>query len=419
MTRPILVSSFGYFLIACSGSSPPSTGPGAAPGAKTGGATKSDVSGAGGAPATGPGKTTKGTPKGETSGGVASADFTCVPGVAQTVVTDCGYPYSSANALTNVAFNESEVLRAIVPSSTTNGGVVRLFYNDEHALTLGVRQLVTVSASGSSTSNFTVSEMSTVPGSIMSPAVGAMDSSGLDPSNRPMWPALYLTDVTGTPTARSGDWQLGGKGRAPDAVFGTWKSAVRTVDNTASPAKVTITPDPDPAKNNCTLPGGDSVPGWLTVNEGYGAEVRWNVSFTPGHSYRIQVLVHDGDQNKVGGDSGEGCIQFCAGGTVCAPGTEEYLTAEGAIDCKPVGGSPDAGIAKKDTGTACAPGTVDYLTSEGSPTCVNVPGTNTPCGPGTASYLTSEGAICLPIPTNGTCPKGYRLDPSSEGSICI
>ena len=44
------------------------------------------------------------------------------------------------------------------------------------------------------------------------------------------------------------------------------------------------------------------------ANEGFGAEARWNVHLVAGHSYRLQVLVHDGDQNKTGGDVG----QFCA-----------------------------------------------------------------------------------------------------------
>jgi hypothetical protein len=47
-------------------------------------------------------------------------------------------------------------------------------------------------------------------------------------------------------------------------------------------------------------------------NEGYGTEVRWDLVLAAGHSYRIQVMVHDGDQNKVGGDSGEACVNFCA-----------------------------------------------------------------------------------------------------------
>ena len=72
------------------------------------------------------------------------------------------------------------------------------------------------------------------------------------------------------------------------------------------------------------VPGGyDS----LTSLEGYGSEVRWNVNsptlqcltpaqggnpatygpMVPGHLYRIQFLIHDGDQNKAGGDSGQAC----------------------------------------------------------------------------------------------------------------
>ena len=46
------------------------------------------------------------------------------------------------------------------------------------------------------------------------------------------------------------------------------------------------------------------------VNQGYGAEVRWDVSslgLLPGHVYRMQFMVHDGDQNKAGGDVGQGC----------------------------------------------------------------------------------------------------------------
>jgi hypothetical protein len=46
------------------------------------------------------------------------------------------------------------------------------------------------------------------------------------------------------------------------------------------------------------------------TNEGYGTEVAWDISslgLIPGHTYRVQVIVHDGDQNKCGGDAGQGC----------------------------------------------------------------------------------------------------------------
>jgi hypothetical protein len=93
---------------------------------------------------------------------------------------------------------------------------------------------------------------------------------------------------------------------------------VRTVDKTFNPTKITVTPDADPAKNHWNLgAGSDTPPGGFPplVDEGYGAECVWNVAalgLIPGHVYRAQFIVHDGDQNKVGGDCGEACttIQY-------------------------------------------------------------------------------------------------------------
>jgi hypothetical protein len=193
-----------------------------------------------------------------------------------------------------------------------------MFYNDEHALTLGVRQVVVKTAAGDMTTDFPVSPLVTNPSSVLAPKTGTNeligDNSGLDASLRPMWPVLYLTDTTANPQSRAGDWQSGGRPINPSAIFGSWKAAVRTVDKTVTPNVVSITPDADPDKNDWNLAGGDPVPAGLK-NEGYGAEARWNVTLTPGRSYRLQVIVHDGDQNKVGGDSGEACVLFCAGGT--------------------------------------------------------------------------------------------------------
>jgi hypothetical protein len=240
-------------------------------------------------------------------------------------------------------------------------------------------------ASGTSATDYPVSSLTCNPGSVTNAQTGTNelsgDLSGLDSSQRPMWPVLFLTDVTSDPNSRSGDWQMGGAPHLPTAVFGTWKAALRTVDKTASPAAVAITPDADPAKNDWNLGNGsDPVPSGLT-NEGFGAEVRWDVSLTPGHSYRFQAMVHDGDQNKVGGDSGEACLVYCAGG-------------------------------------GCPTGTVDYLTSEGQATCVPTGGGGG-CPAGYTNYLVSEGAVCVPTPNGGTCPAGYQIDPTSEGSRCI
>jgi hypothetical protein len=82
------------------------------------------------------------------------------------------------------------------------------------------------------------------------------------------------------------------------------------------PNVVSVAPDADPAKNNWFLgPDADPVPAGL-ITEGYGAEVRWkltnlvdnhNLALQANRKYRLQVIVHDGDQNKSGGDVGQGC----------------------------------------------------------------------------------------------------------------
>jgi hypothetical protein len=151
--------------------------------------------------------------------------------------------------------------------------------------------------------------------SVDHPQVGSQiqdgDQAGTDTSDRPMFPALFITDITyNPPNPLAGDWQYGGTAYPPHFVSGTWKAAIRIVDKTTNPAAITVTPDADPAKNNWNLgPGADPVPAGLT-NEGYGAEIRWNVDelgLQPGHTYRLYFMEHDGDQNKVGGDSGQGC----------------------------------------------------------------------------------------------------------------
>ncbi len=214
---------FAVVFVGCGGSGASATG--------VGGHTGTMTAGAAGAPGGGPhGPGTGGMGMGmmgpgSASTGAAGAGTTCPSGVQQTIVVDCGYPYSSSNVLTSVVFNESDVLRAIAPSGSASSGVVRLFYNDEHALTLGVRSVSVTTASGSSTTNYTVSALSADPGSVTNPQTGsnilAGDQNGLDQSLRPMWPALFITDVTGSSTSRIGDWQQGGRPTGPNAVYGT------------------------------------------------------------------------------------------------------------------------------------------------------------------------------------------------------
>jgi hypothetical protein len=371
-----------FFLIAAAGcgSSAPGTG-GGGPGAAGRGAMGAagamaghggpGMAGSPGGPGAGGSTSSTGAGGSATGAGGTTGVYTCTAGVQQVIVTDCGYPYTSTNPLTSTVFNESGVLRSIVPSGTWPNGVVSLFYNDEHAMTLGVRSVVVNSASGTTTTDYPVSALPSDPGSVTNPQVGTTMltgvQSGLDPSLRPMWPVLYVTDVTANPQDRSGDWQQGGRPITPNAVFGTWKAAVRTVDTTVSPATTTITPDADPAKNGWSLgTGADAPPSGLS-NEGYGAEARWNVTLTPGRSYRLQVIVHDGDQNKVGGDSGEACVLFCTGGSCPSEGC-------GGTNCV----SSETCPADGGTGTtcpegfpACGPGALDPTMCPDSLVCAN------------------------------------------------
>src|SRR5215831_16790676 len=268
----------------------------------------------------------------------ATATFTPTPSPTPTptpTLTPCAlasctppYPFVSGNPRTNIAFNESGVLRTFIMTVDANcfPQTLQLFYNDEHALTLGVRQVQVKTSSGTITTNYPVSMMVTDPDSAISPLVGSTipdgDQAGTDVSGRPMFPAMFVTDVTATGDPLASDWQNGGTAIPPDATFGTWKAAVKTVDKTKTPNVVTVTPDGDPATNHWNLgPGSDPVPVGLS-DEGYGNECRWNLSslnLIPGHEYRLYFMVHDGDQNKAGGDAGQGCVFFVMPGTAPTP----------------------------------------------------------------------------------------------------
>jgi hypothetical protein len=354
----LVVWTVGFNVVGCSGDTAPlrsDGGSGSMPGNGPPGNGAAGMAGRGsGMP--GPGMAKPGPGGTDTS----SLPTTCSPGVAGTFVVNCGYPSTSASPLTSVTFNEDEVLRAIQPAISGSMGVVRAFYNDEHALTLGVRSVVVKTASGATTSDFAVTALPAVPSSATSPRTGTNDlvgnTSGLDASLRPMWPSLFITDITSDLSSRAGDWQHGGRPINPDAIFGTWKAAVRTVDTTRSPAAVTITPDADPAKNDWSLAGGDTVPSGLS-NEGYGAEMRWSVPLASGRSYRLQVIVHDGDQNQAGGDSGEQCVVFCSGGGAVTPdaGTPPptpHTCPSGTVSC--LGDGIDLGSCQ--SGLACVNG---------------------------------------------------------------
>jgi hypothetical protein len=216
----------------------------------------------------------------------------CTPGITVPPATgandSCGYPATS--------FVESTTLCAI---NAVGGGakpaIIQLFYNDEHALTLGC-----------GTSTDPVSPLSTDPEALHYPQTG--DPACVDTVGRALRPVLYVTDISADPTCTAGDQQHGGPAYDPIAIFGTWKGATEGAGNVG-------TPDPvDPKTNTWDLTSSaDPVPtAAKACNQGFGAELRYEVGLISGHSYRLQVIVHDGDQNK-GGDSGEACAVFCAG----------------------------------------------------------------------------------------------------------
>jgi uncharacterized repeat protein (TIGR01451 family) len=220
------------------------------------------------------------------------------PVVLNANVCFLGYPYTSSVARTSTVFNESGVLQLVNSTSTT----VQLYATDEHAPLLGVL-----------TASMPVSAMPSDPGHVANPLVG--DPTIADAFGRPILPSVYITDITGisdnashtSAAYRAGDWQYGGTPVAPNDIFGAWKGAV--VNGT------TFTTDADPAKNGLNLGAGADTPVGTVTNLGYVAEVRWNVSalrlggqpLQSGHTYRLQFIVHDGDQNNQGGDVGQAC----------------------------------------------------------------------------------------------------------------
>ncbi len=262
---------------------------------------------------------------GGTVGATCSANTaapSCTPGITIPAATNgndsCGYPATS--------FVESTTLCAI---NAVGGGktpaMIQVFYNDEHALTLGC-----------ATSTFPVEPLTSDPDAVHYPQTG--DPACVDTVGRPLRPVVFITDISADPSCNAGDMQQGGPAYDPVAIFGSWKSATEGAGNVGTPAMI------DPAANNWNLTSSaDPLPAAAsTCTDKYGTELRFEVGLISGHSYRIQVIAHDGDQNK-GGDSGEACAIFCAGtGTLCDPGITECVN------------DPDGSMCP--TGTACVQG---------------------------------------------------------------
>lgn len=223
----------------------------------------------------------------------------------------CGYPSSS--------FTESTVMRWAQIQGQGTAAQIVAYANDEKGLLLGVNGATP-----------DTSAQSNGPDSYHASSASGGSPTATDPSGRVFFPALYITNVTNSST-NAGDWQNGGTPRnisngTPFVidVFGTWSTA------DVSNGKYTVTPPP--VKNNWDLGSGSDAPVGTTFqdmgNEGYGAEVRWNVGdltdstgqpLAAGNTYRVQIIEHDGDQNKSGGDAGEFCVNLTIPGSPPPP----------------------------------------------------------------------------------------------------
>src|SRR5213075_1094624 len=89
-----------------------------------------------------------------------------------------GYPYASTNPLTSIDFNESEILRGFNTKLVGLGDTIKVWYNDEHALLLGIRRVVVKTATGSTTNDYPLTPLATNPGSATNPAVGTLALAG-------------------------------------------------------------------------------------------------------------------------------------------------------------------------------------------------------------------------------------------------
>ncbi len=220
----------------------------------------------------------------------------------------CGYPTGAG--LSATVFNESTLSRWISVYGSGSSAQVAVFSNDESGILLGVDGAQAfVPTAGVNYTHAT------------NPALG--NTAATDASGRLLYPVIYVTDqgtgATGNGST-AGDWQMGGTHPSTtiDDVFGSWSTAVSTPKYKATkPAHKNdweIGTSSDPINLGANFPTATTFA--ALGNEGYGVEFRWNVSslvdnngqpLQSNHWYRFQVISHDGDQNKAGGDAGEHC----------------------------------------------------------------------------------------------------------------
>jgi hypothetical protein len=204
--------------------------------------------------------------------------------------------------------DEPGILYAFSPGSNETigtGGQIKVWYYDEHALTLGVNPGVTP---------FNAATKTAINPSIGVPASdpAARDGTSL---NFLFYPGLYLTDITDDETSRTGDAQNGGVGYPPSIVYGYWK-AYGTDDPPFVGGDTNKGTLPAAADQVSSIPTQyiNTMTGERGTETEYSAEIIWNVSdlkingapLSPNRRYRAQFVIHDGDMTR-GADIGLGC----------------------------------------------------------------------------------------------------------------
>jgi uncharacterized repeat protein (TIGR01451 family) len=285
--------------------------------------------GAGGTPSTSAGDSVG------TAGTLASGTtVTSIPVPAGTTVA-----VSSGDSITVTAGGKSTTFTA---SANTPAGATSIPVNSK-------------SVGGNTLTGGNISDSSIVWGQAVPPTFG----TGVDGQNRPVAPTIYLTDITSNSSATGGDWENGGHPATTGAsgLYGSWSPTLGT--KPVNKNDWILGPNADP------IPATDAFGGTTTsFDEGYGAEVAWNVlglmaydpttnsfvAIQPGHTYRAQSMTHDTDQNHTsgGGDVGEVCTTFTI--------PSSHLTITKTADAASVNAGDSVGftVEVKNTGNSAA-----------------------------------------------------------------
>ena len=218
--------------------------------------------------------------------------------------------------------------------------------------------------------------------------------TGNDVLGRPENPSLFLTDITSSPGSTSGDWQKGGAANSmPDAMYGytTGTIGVTATLKSAIPAPFGSFP--------FSFAGGK-----------LNAVGVWNAStlnLTAGHTYRVQMMVHDGDQNKTGGDVGEACVNLSIpgnpGGPECTP--NKTVSPSGSV---PIGTVLTYTVTMMNSGKAAGDCALTDVLSASTATTVDV--TALPAPPAGTTMSIINGACTpaqcseLPLTINWSVP---------------